>query len=239
MLALDLDGTTLLDSKEISENNRQWIRKAVDEGVVVSIATGRGIQGAENYRAELGLTSPMILLNGGEIWKAPGELLERHFMNEEHIYQLHQIAMKTDSWFWGFTLEGMKKKSEWTDDLLKQTWMKFGILNEDTTILTEIRVSIKDWDGIEITSSAPNNLEVSPKGISKEYGVSKICEFLGFSLNDVMAIGDSLNDFKLIQAAGLGIAMGNAEDKLKQVADEITDTNEQDGVAKAISKYLL
>ncbi|WP_186673605.1 HAD hydrolase family protein [Sporosarcina sp. BP05] len=74
--------------------------------------------------------------------------------------------------------------------------------------------------------------------MSKESGVRRVCEYLNIEMESVMAIGDNLNDFKLIQSAGLGIAMGNADDKLKQVADRVTALNEEDGVAKAIKRYL-
>ena len=74
--------------------------------------------------------------------------------------------------------------------------------------------------------------------MSKASGLAKIAHDLGIDRNEVIAVGDSLNDLEMIQWAGLGVAMGNAEAAVKEAADEITATNEEDGVAKAIQRYL-
>ncbi|WP_077617610.1 Cof-type HAD-IIB family hydrolase [Bacillus sinesaloumensis] len=238
LLAIDLDGTTLNDNKEITPATKYWVRKAGENGVVVSIATGRGRQSAETFRKELALTSPMVYLNGAEIWKSPNNLLERHYLMTQDILKLYHLAIQTDSWFWGFTEDRFIRKSDWQDELVNGKWMKFGLLNDNLSLIKELKVQLERWGHLEITQSSDNNIEISTKGISKEYGIRKVCSLLNIELESVMAIGDSFNDLKLINSVGLGVAMENAADDVKNVADKITSSNEEDGVAKAICHYL-
>lgn len=237
LLALDLDGTTLTENKNITNETQLWIKKAVEDGIVVSFATGRGIQNTEDYRSELGLTSPMVLLNGAEIWKEPGIVLERNILERGDIERLYNLAVETNSWFWAYSVEHFLRKPEWIKGMFEQKWMKFGLHNEDISMIEELKTVIFNW-GLEVTQSAQNNLEISVKGITKEYGVRKVCSSLNIDISQVMAIGDSFNDLSLLQAAGLGVAMGNADLAIKEIADGITDTNENNGVAKAICKYI-
>ncbi|MEH7388157.1 Cof-type HAD-IIB family hydrolase [Bacillus sp. JJ1521] len=238
LLALDLDGTTLNDKKEITPTTKYWIKKAVENGVIVSIATGRGRQSVEAFRKELALTSPMVFLNGAEIWKTPDELLERHYLITQDILRLHQLATQTGSWFWGFTEDRLIRKPEWQDEYVNGNWMKFGLLNDNLSLIKELKVELESWGYLEITQSAENNIEISRKGITKEYGIRKVCSLLDVALESVMAIGDSFNDLKLINSVGLGVAMENAAVEVKSAADMITSSNEKDGVAKAICQYL-
>lgn len=238
LLALDLDGTILRDDKTISETTKYWVRKTVQSGVTVSFATGRGVQNSECYRKELGLDSPMVLLNGAEIWASPDVLLERHFIDRGDIERLFKIAVETDSWFWGYCVEGQTRKQEWTDSMFKQDWMKFGLINNDLMMIEEIKAAIDGWESLEITQSHYNNLECMAKGISKEYGIRKVCDLLNIRMDQIMAIGDSFNDLKLLHSAGLGIAMGNAHEEIIRSANFVTADNESDGVAKAICKHI-
>ena len=83
------------------------------------------------------------------------------------------------------------------------------------------------------------NLEFTAQGVSKATGLRFLADYLGLTLAQTMAIGDSENDAEMLRAAGLGVAMGNAYPQVKALADAVTDDNESDGVAKAIQKYLL
>ena len=83
------------------------------------------------------------------------------------------------------------------------------------------------------------NVEINCKGVHKGNGLKKLTEHLGFTMNDVMALGDSDNDLTMLEMSGLSIAMGNAEDHIKEVADECTLTNIEFGVAHSIKKHLL
>lgn len=238
MLAIDLDGTTLTDDKRITDETKFWIRRAATNGVTVSFATGRGVQTAQSIWEELRLDSPMVLVNGAEVWESPGKLRERHIIAREDIYRLHLLAEEAGASFWGYSTESLTSKRHWTEAMFERDWMKFGIRHDDLQVIRQLRDVVESWGTVEVTRSAPVNMEISPKGISKETGVRSVCELLGIDMREVMAIGDNLNDLRLIQSAGFGVAMGNADEELKRAADGYTDSNERDGVAKAIRHYL-
>ncbi|TNJ66298.1 HAD family phosphatase [Paenibacillus hemerocallicola] len=238
LLALDMDGTLLTDDKKITEETRRWIRLAEEAGVKVIFATGRGMQTAGSFWDELGLQSPMVLLNGAEIWEGPGRLHERVYLGREDIRRLHGLAVDAGASYWGYSVESLTNNRHWNEDMFNRDWMKFGISHKDLAVIRKLREEVRSWGHLEITRSADINMEISLSGISKASGVQKVCKLLGITMDQVMAVGDHHNDLQLLLSAGLGIAMGNADEDVKLAADGVTDTNERNGVAKAIQKYL-
>ena len=97
---------------------------------------------------------------------------------------------------------------------------------------------LKSLSVIEVVCGGFNNFEISKAGVTKSTGLIALTEHLGTTMEKTMAIGDSENDYSMINAAGLGIAMGNASDDIKSIADYITTTNEEDGVGEAIKKFI-
>jgi len=240
LLALDMDGTLLNGREEISPANAEWIRRAGEAGVTVCLSTGRGYDSALPYAEQLGLDTPMITVNGGEVWRRPRELHRRVTMSPETVLKLHRVAERHGSvWFWAYATDGIYNKESWTNDVLEKEWLKFGYHTEDARELRAIWEEISEWGDLEISNSAAVNIEVNPKGVSKAAGMAEVCRLLGCNLSEAVAIGDSLNDIAAIRAAGLGVAMGNAQDAVKAAADAVTGTNEEDGVAQAIRKYVL
>ncbi|WP_040952914.1 Cof-type HAD-IIB family hydrolase [Gorillibacterium massiliense] len=238
LVALDMDGTLLNDEKKISEENRKWIAKAIEHGITVMFATGRGVPSVEPYVEELGLKSPMVSVNGGEVWEAPNVLLTRHEMKVEWIRELLDLAIAEDCWYWAYTTEGMFNKERWVDKLENFTWIKFGFFSEDPEQLDKITKIVQSAELYELSNSDLRNIEINPKGVSKASGIREVCKLLDIRMEEVIACGDSLNDLQMIQSVGLGIAMGNAQEDIKRAAKAVTATNEEDGVAQVIRKYL-
>ena len=238
LLALDLDETLLTKDKKITKASKHWIDRAKKAGIIVIFATGRGLQRVLDFRNELELNTPMVLVNGAEVWGYADELLKRSFISRNDIYKLQQLAVEENASYWGYNVDALVGHRNWTEEMFHKDWLKFGIRHQDLHVMERIRKQASRLPSIEITQSAPVNIEIAAKGISKETGVRKVCEHLGIEMEEVMAIGDNLNDYKLMQAAGFGVAMGNGDQRLKDIADVVTDTNEQDGVAKAIERHL-
>jgi 5-amino-6-(5-phospho-D-ribitylamino)uracil phosphatase len=242
LIALDMDGTLLTEDKKVSEENQAALLAAREAGITVMFATGRGIQNVLTYAEELKLMdAPLVAVNGSEVYRKPGDLLERHVLQAEQVHSLHQLAVKYDTWFWAYTVGDIFNKDRWVQkkELEERPWLKFGYYTEDLESLTAIRSEITSWGNLELSNSHPCNLELNPKGIHKAYGISKVCELLGLDMSQVIAMGDSLNDVTMIREAGLGVAMGNAQDEVKALADTVTLTNEEHGVAHIIHKYAL
>jgi Cof subfamily protein (haloacid dehalogenase superfamily) len=104
--------------------------------------------------------------------------------------------------------------------------------------LRQLRRELLDAGELEIVSSGSNNVEITRKGANKGSGVATLARHLGLRPDEIIAIGDNENDLGMIEYAGLGVAMGNAAAILQQKADTVTATNEQDGVAQVIRKYI-
>jgi HAD superfamily hydrolase (TIGR01484 family) len=239
LVALDMDGTVLNEEQIISEANREAIAAAIRAGVTVMFSTGRGIHSARPFIDELQLQSPIVTLNGGEVWRAPDDLFKRHLMEAKWIHQMHAMAVEQDTWFWAYAIEGVYNRDNWPGDIDAIEWLKFGYYTENAEKLAIIRKELEAWGVFEITNSHPFNLELNPIGVSKASGMIDICRLLGIEMSEVIAMGDSLNDLAMIRAAGLGVAMGNAQDELKQAADLVTVSNTDDGVARIIEQYIL
>jgi len=241
LIALDMDGTLLNEEKQVSEENRKWIAEAEKAGITVIFSTGRGRQSAMPYMELLGLTGPMVAVNGSEVWKEPGKLHKREPMPVEWIRELRQLALHYDVWYWSYAVEGIFNRENWpvTDGAVESmTWLKFGYYTENAAKLPAIRETLEGCGKLEITNSHPCNLELNPKGITKASGLREVCSILGLDMSQVIAMGDSVNDLSMIREAGLGVAMGNAQELIKAEADIVTASNEEDGVARVIRKYI-
>jgi len=240
LLALDMDGTLLNEKTDVSEENARWIRAAIDAGVTVCFATGRGYASALPFAQRLELTSPMVLVNGGEVWASPDRLHSRETMPTDDVVALRDIALRHDTWYWGYSLDRVYNKTDWIEDPYATEWLKFGFYTEDGAALAAVAEDVRALPRpFETTNSHPNNIELNPLGVSKASGLRQVCAMLGIGMHEVVACGDSLNDVAMIREAGLGVAMGNAQDAVKRIADAVTRTNEEDGVAHVIREYML
>lgn len=239
ILALDLDDTVLTCEKKITPKNKKWIKRAHEAGVIVIISTGRGYHNIKHIREELGLNTPMVLVNGAEAWDESGNIIKRNYISKKDLLLLYELTNRFDADFWAYGDDVFVRKLGWIQDMLEQRWTQFVIRHENANVLRDISYSIEQVaNNLEITSSSAINVEFTKKGVTKASGLQIICEHLGFTMQDVMAIGDNYNDMHLIKQAGLGVSMGNGVKALKDISDDITGTNEEDGVANAIKKHL-
>ncbi|MFP7233309.1 Cof-type HAD-IIB family hydrolase [Bacillus subtilis] len=238
LIAIDMDGTLLNDEQLISDENRKAIREAEDKGVYVVISTGRTLMTCRELAESLKLSSFLITANGSEIWDSNFNLVERKLLHTDHIQMMWDLQNKHNTNFWASTVNKVWR-GEFPENITDHEWLKFGFDIEDDDIRNEVLEELRKNKELEITNSSPTNIEVNALGINKAAALAKVSEKLGFTMENVMAMGDSLNDIAMIKEAGLGVAMGNAQDVVKETADWITDTNIEDGVAKAIRHWVL
>ncbi len=122
----------------------------------------------------------------------------------------------------------------------KDNIMKSEIYFEDAEVIKKIKEDLRALDQLEVVGSLrEEQMEVNAKGTSKGRAIEILSGLLNIRPEEIMAIGDGENDITMIEFAGLGIAMGNAKDALKEIADYVTESNDEDGVAKAIDKFIL
>ncbi|ADE69003.1 MULTISPECIES: Cof-type HAD-IIB family hydrolase [Priestia] len=238
LIALDMDGTLLNNQQEISKENREAIAKAQEQGVHVVLSTGRSLLTCREYAQSLQLSSYLITVNGSEIWDESGQLVERKLIDASSIEKMWNLTQEHKLNFWAVTTDKVWR-DEFPEDIASQEWLKFGYDIPDDALREEVLKQIAGISDFEISNSSLTNLEINALGINKAKGIMTVCERLGISMDEVIAMGDSLNDMAMIEAAGCGIAMGNAQEAVKEAADWVTDTNVNNGVAKAISHWVL
>lgn len=260
MIAIDLDGTILTDELAVSSNTMTAIRKSVELGVVVTIATGRMYPSAQRIALELGLDAPMITYQGALIKSATGgeALRERvvpfdiaqkciHIAAEK---QMHIQVYQDDVLYSAVENDKVKAYSkevgvgfEVEPDLLKLAkdgFMKLLFIDEPEALdllQEELRIMLGDEACIE--KSKLRYLEVTHPDANKGSALLHLAQQLGIDRSEIIGIGDNHNDAELVKSAGFGIAMGNAVAELKELADYTSLSNNEEGVLHAINKFIL
>ena len=265
LVAIDLDGTLLNSQKEISLRNKQALMAAKQAGVKVVICTGRPLAAIGPYLEELGLQEEgdySITFNGGLVQKNDtGAIIEKTLMPLEAIHELYQLATTLNMPFDVLSDEVVMQlpsapnyhsiysslnklltfKSYKLEELTPNRIYNKVVVAIDEAYLNERikEIPASFYERFEIIKTRNNLLEFMPKGITKAYGISLLAKDLGIRAEEIMTLGDEENDLPMIEYAGLGVAMANAIPLVKEAADVVTDTNDQDGVAKAVEKYIL
>ncbi|MFS1663214.1 Cof-type HAD-IIB family hydrolase [Streptococcus sp. zg-JUN1979] len=265
LIAIDLDGTLFNSHKKVTTANQNALAKARQKGVKVVITTGRPLKAIGNLLEELNLVSDedyCITFNGGLVQKTTGDILDKSalsYQDLETIYaHLEPLGLPFDVLSDGIVYSLPSKGNhslyptanpmltfvalERFEDIPRDvTYNKVVTVTEAAFLdqqLTKLEAEI--FEQYEAFKSRDIIFEIMPKGVHKASGLAQLCQHLAYDSNQVMAIGDEENDISMIEWAGLGVAMANATDKVKQIADQVTTkTNEASGVAEAIEKYVL
>lgn len=239
LIALDMDGTLLNRDLEVSRANREAIHLAQQRGVHVVLSTGRFIASTREYARSLRLTSYLVTSNGAEVWDASGKLWHRRGLPPELVEWMYRMGQKYRTRVWGATAERVWDGGAIPGSVHDHKWLKFGFDTEKDDVRNTIWEKLVETGELEVSNSTPTNIEVNARGVNKAAALETVCRQLNFSMDDVLAVGDSLNDVAMIRSAGIGVAMGNAQERVREAADWVTGTNEEDGVAKAIHRWVL
>ena len=238
-IALDMDGTLLTDSKQISVANREALLKAIDHGIVVILATGRSVNQARPFAEQLGIHPPIVANNGGHNWLKPNDLLSEYIVDLQWVNRLYELARRFGIRYWGHGKQGSyysDREGDAFPPLHQVDWFQFAIESHDMALVPAMQQDASNWHEVEVSRAAPNQLEINSKGISKASGIAEVCSQLQIGMHEVVAIGDGMNDLTMLRTVGLGIAMENAEEQLKKAAAWVAPSNEEDGVAHAMRR---
>lgn len=238
LIALDMDGTLLNNKGEIPEENKQAIKEAQEQGIHVVLSTGRSLANCREHAESLLLKTFLVTVNGSEIWDTQGNLIDRNLVDVEHIQWLWELSQQHKAKIWANSC-GKLWDNKMPEEIATLEWLKFGFHIEDQELRAKILNELQEKNIFEVTNSSPVNIEVNALGVNKARGLKTVCEKLQLDMSEVMAVGDSLNDMSMVTEAGWGVAMGNAQEVLKEAADAVTKTNEENGVAYAIRKWAL
>jgi Cof subfamily protein (haloacid dehalogenase superfamily) len=260
LLVTDIDGTLVTSAREITPAILQAVRAAQHLGVRVCLATGRMWPSGEPYFRRLGADPPAILYNGGLVYDFPtGTVLRRIPLAYAHaravLELLREIPAVQPHLYVNDRVytAGPNKHTDWyrrkdgvqveeVGDLvafLPPEPMKILIIGAPPDLVT-VRDRIRALPlPIHTVFSEKTYLEILPEGSSKGAALEFMAQHLRVPLADVIAVGDHHNDVEMIRAAGLGVAMGNAPAELKAVAKYVTATNDEEGLAEVIHRFIL
>ncbi|MFS1515660.1 Cof-type HAD-IIB family hydrolase [Bacillus sp. SM2101] len=262
LIALDLDGTLLTDDKKISSYTKEMIMKAQMAGHIVVIATGRPYRASEIYYNELNLKTPIVNFNGAFVhhpidhnwglYHTPLHLnTAKDIVEASEQYDIKNILAEVmDDVYFHYHDEKYLNIFNFGNPKIETGDLKQILTHDPTSILIhaeeshvqEIRSYLSDVHAEMIDHrkwGAPwHIIEIVKAGLNKAVGLKKIADYYQIPRSRIIAFGDEDNDLEMIDYAGFGIAMGNAIDELKSLAKDITTTNEQDGVGKALANIL-
>ena len=269
MAGFDLDGTLLTDRKELTSRTRKALEKAIQKGVIVLVATGRPWMGVPEELQNLHGIHYALTSNGARVIDTGrNKVLFEHLLEPGPAKKALEICGKYDTlqeiYFDGqgyAQAEKMKyveryhrNPSMW--EYTRKTRIPvedlYSLLEQENRGLDKVQALFADMDerrraweelsmeeDLELVGSLGYNIEINARGVNKGTALVELGRMLGIKREEIMACGDGDNDTAMLREVGFGVAMGNAEEEIKQAADYVTLTNEDEGVAYAIEKFIL
>lgn len=260
LLAVDVDGTLVNNKREITPKTKEKIHEAIEKGVIFTISSGRPVQGVQLITKQLEADVPVITYNGAMVITGDSrKVIYSCTMKPEDAIQVESLGKERNTTIaiWSdnqlFVNRADERAAKYSE--LSGTEPK---LYEDIEGLIAKGINKILWyDEVErinafqkelqnvvnptinFHTSQPFFLEFVDVNASKAIALEKLGEFYGINRDEMIAIGDGFNDLSMIEYAGLGVAMENAPSEIKQAADFVTLSNENDGVAYVIEKFIL
>ncbi len=266
LIALDLDGTTLT-REGLTRRTRETLEEAINRGFEVVIATGRPyVALPEKVLNIIGLKH-IIISNGAHIVDLKGRFLYSNYVDREAILPICALMEKSPFPVEVFTEGAAFVDQRLYDELAEKgsTFMSakyvlrtrrpvpdiYEFWRENSERIENINIHFEfqedrhrmwerfgEFQGITVTSSQHNNIEIGGATTSKATALAHLCREKGISMENVMAFGDSPNDCTMLRDAGFGVAMANGVEEIKELADFITLSNDEEGVCYAIRRLL-
>lgn len=262
LVAIDLDDTLLNSRHRISDECMSAIYEARRQGVIVTLATGRMFRAALPYAKQLKMDLPLITYQGALVKHSfSGEVLYyraidrnlltdiMHILNSEGIYYHIYCA---DNLYVRDINEDVRSIMEVTGvspvvtakyELLLDTTEVLEVMavinDEETLLKMERKLKVMFTGQLHINRFKDCYLEIMQGQATKARALEFIAGYYNIEQHEVMAIGDGYNDIPMIEWAGIGVAMGNAEQEVKDLADYVTLSNDEMGVAEALRNLVL
>jgi Cof subfamily protein (haloacid dehalogenase superfamily) len=245
LLLLDLDGTTVDSSGEALPTQAVIDAVSAAQKVLqVAVATGRPLPFAKMVTDTLALKGPSVFNGGAEIIDLPsGKVLERQLISVRTLRELTKLALPfgfkiyLDSDQYSSSLTAPEEIKVPAAKLFIEavpTQKAINLLTELAAVEEAAAHPTTSWDKGDVV-----DIHITHEHATKRYGVEKLMSILNIKKEAVIAIGDSHNDIPLLEAAGFKVAMGNAPAEVKAIADYVAPSLDEDGVADAISKFIL
>jgi Cof subfamily protein (haloacid dehalogenase superfamily) len=263
IIVLDLDDTLLNDEHSLSKRNKEALMTAQELGVKVVLASGRPTFGMVSIAKDLQLDqygSYILSFNGSKIINAKtNEEIFNSTISSEMAHRLYDLSKREGVAILSYKDESIviEEPNEYADIEATITGLPMQIVDQFKATITEpvvkammlahpdVLVNVEQTlvkevgEEVSVFRSKPFFLEFTALNVTKGTSLHQLTQKLGIKAEEVIAIGDSYNDITMIEFAGLGVAMGNAPDAIKEIANHVTETNNNDGVAKVVEDFIL
>lgn len=260
LVVCDMDGTLLQDDKTLSEGNLQAIEEFVKRGGRFAIASGKTVGAIRNYASLLPFLSPSVTAGGCVIYDfVRGKTLESRGMPmdsakkalEDIQIQYPQVGIVITaedgymyfptSSFYSQELVHEEHFRYYVRDIedLPDSWVKF-VVAADTQTIEDMQELYMDasYAGTYFINTGPTYLELMPVGVTKASGLRGLCRLMKVKLNNTIVIGDYYNDVDILKIAGRAVAMQNAPKAIRDMADEVIGSNQEDGVGHYLRRLM-
>ncbi|PLT44991.1 HAD-superfamily hydrolase, subfamily IIB [Paenibacillus pasadenensis] len=260
LIAIDVDDTLLNDDLEVTPATRDALAAALERGVTVTLATGRMFASARQVAEGLALNVPIITYQGSLVKTLlDGQVLYERYVPADAAAELDRFCTERglhlqlyvdDRLYVREDNDKVKAYARQSNipyvvepdfgSLLSRPLLKMLVIDEPA-LLDRIAAELQPLLGsrMHITKSKPHYLEFMHKEGTKGHALRFMAEHVGCSLDETIAMGDAWNDREMLMEAGLGVAMANAQPALKELADYVTLSNNEDGVAHVVEKFIL
>lgn len=264
VLVLDIDGTLTNSNKEITPSTKRGIQMVLEHGHKVILASGRPTPGMRRYEKELELEKYggyLLSFNGGRIVECrSGDITYQRILPLSIVPGLHAFAKKNGCGlltYFGENIISAFEPDEYAilesriNDMpikVVDNFVEFVDFDINKCLMTapvdkapalEKQLQEKYGDIVSVYRSEPFFIEIMPKNVDKATSLDKMLESVGLTRENAICCGDGFNDISMIQYAGTGVAMGNAQPAVKEVADYITGTNDEDGLVQVINEFIM
>ena len=260
LIAVDIDGTMLNSRSELTPRVRQAVERAVGAGVLFTISTGRPLCGVERLNLSLEGDLPVIAYNGAAVIMSGSKkvLFSRNLsprLCRETVALGLERGVSVNIWVDDtlYAASDSEKNDKYRrisrfepilgadiDGIAKNGASKV-LWCDDAETIARLQDDMREWfkGRLNCHTSSPSLLEFVDLGASKAGAMEKLGEHFGIKRSEMIAIGDGYNDLSMLKYAGLGVAMANAPQAVKDMADYVTLSNDEDGVAHVIEKFIL
>jgi Cof subfamily protein (haloacid dehalogenase superfamily) len=254
LLLFDLDGTLLRSDKIISDSSIETLEKCRETGLLISVSTSRSQQNSLKYIAEL--APEIIVSSGGALITYKNEPVYKAEFSVNEVNRIIRTAREIcgadceitvdtlDSHYWNYKIDPKAVDKQWEGTVycdfsedFPEPSLKICVEIADDEIAHRLCSELKEYDSIRFTDG--NWYKFTKKEATKENAIAKLCEIRGISEKNVMAFGDDLADIGMLKMCGIGVAMGNAVEDVKEVSDIVIGTNDEDGIAVFLEENIL
>lgn len=252
LLLFDLDGTLLQSDKTISKPTMQELENCRKHGMMIGVSTSRSEKNSLQFIAEL--NPDVVISSGGALVKYKDVYIYKAEFTKEETADLIKQARElcgedceitidtVEKHYWNYKVDPKQQDKSWGDSVytdfydFEQAALKFCVEIFDEIVAEQLQKKLPECDCIRFSDGYW--YKFTKKTATKENAILHLCEACGFTTEDIIAFGDDFADIGMLKLCGTGVAMGNAIDEVKEIADCVIGDNDQDGIANYLKNVI-